>query len=86
MYAANAGNMYHSTNKKITPKDKLQALRTILQSDIVRFELLSRGEMVMSVKALNERINAIKSGLGQGQATEQEQKQINQGGLQPYEQ
>lgn len=64
-------NMYHSTNKKITPKDKLQALRTILQSDIARFELLSRGEMVMSVKALNERINAIKSGLGQGQATEQ---------------
>lgn len=64
-------NMYHSTNKKITPKDKLQALRTIGQLDIARFELLSRGEMVMSVKSLNERIKSIKANLGQPTTTEQ---------------
>jgi hypothetical protein len=45
---------------KVSTKDRLQALRTILQADIARFELLSRGEVVMSVKSLNERIDAIK--------------------------
>jgi DNA-binding CsgD family transcriptional regulator len=74
-------NMYHSTNKKITPKDRLQALRVIGQLDIARFELLSRGEVVMSVKSLNERINAIKS----SQALvnpQQQQQQANKGGRQ----
>lgn len=68
-------NMYHSTNKKITTKDKLQALRTIGQLDLARFELLSRGEVVMSVKSLNERINTIKAGLGQTQADQSQQPQ-----------
>ena len=54
-----------SNNRKITTKDRLQALRIILQADIARFELLCKGEVVMSVKSLNERINAIK--LDQGQ-------------------
>ena len=31
-----------SNNRKVTTKDRLQALRTILQADIARFELLSQ--------------------------------------------
>jgi HTH domain len=50
-------NMYNSTNKKITAKDRLQALRIIGQLDLARFELLSKGELIMSVKALNERVS-----------------------------
>ena len=57
-----------SNNRKITTKDRLQALRIILQADIARFELLCKGEVVMSVKSLNERINAIKLDQGQGPA------------------
>ena len=61
--------MYNNTNdKKITPKDRLQALRTIGQLDLARFELLSRGEVIMSIKALNERVNALKPAAEQEQA------------------
>jgi predicted transcriptional regulator len=68
-------NIYHSTNKKITPKDKLQALRTIGQLDLVRFELLKNGELVMSVKSLNERINAIKLAQNPSQGSGQQEPQ-----------
>ena len=49
-------SLFSGNTKKVTTKDRLQALRTILQADIARFELLSRGEVVMSVKSLNERL------------------------------
>ena len=54
-----------NNDKKVTTKDRLLALKTILQADIARFELLSRGKLVMSVKALNERVNALKPGADQ---------------------
>ena len=65
LYNANSNSSNNITelfnsDRKITTKDRLQALRTILQADIARFELLSRGEMVMSLKSLEERISNIQ--------------------------
>jgi len=53
------GNGKGSRNKKITTKDRLQALRTILQADIARYELLSQGEVIMSVKGIQEQLNIL---------------------------
>ncbi|MGA9841828.1 MAG: hypothetical protein WBQ25_05905, partial [Nitrososphaeraceae archaeon] len=69
-------SFFSNNNKKVTTKDRLQALRTILQADVARFELLSRGEVVMSVKSLNERIDAIK--LAQSQSQRQQIRQQQQ--------
>lgn len=69
---AECWKLYHSdssydiaflaNNRKVTTKDRLQALRTILQADLARFELLSQGEMVMCVKAMEERLVNIEGG------------------------
>ena len=64
-----------ANNKKVTTKDRIQTLRTIIQADVARFELLSKGELVMSVKSLNERIEAIKLNQSQVQTSQQPQTQ-----------
>lgn len=55
-------SFFDKGSRKITTKDRLQVFRTILQADIARFELLSRGEMVMCVKAMEERLVNIEGG------------------------
>jgi hypothetical protein len=53
----------NNISKKVTTKDRIQALRTIIQADIARFQLLERGEAMLSVKALNDKIEDLKAGL-----------------------
>lgn len=48
-------------DKRVTMRDRLQALRTIIQADQARFELLERGESVLSVKALTDEVRELKA-------------------------
>lgn len=56
-------NTDNNNSKKVTTKDRIQVLRTIIQADIARFQLLERGEAVLSVKALNDKIEDLKAGM-----------------------
>jgi hypothetical protein len=52
-------NEENNSNNKITTKDRIQAARTIIQADQIRFELLSNGEGVLAAKNLSDRVDAI---------------------------
>jgi predicted transcriptional regulator len=51
-------------------KEKLLALKIIIQSNEARFKLLSEGPSVLAIKSLEDRLNKIES-------SDQEQEQIN---------
>ena len=63
LYNANTDDstisFFNNNTIKVTTKDRLQALRTILQADVARFELLSKGEVIMSVKGIQEQLNLL---------------------------
>ena len=45
---------------KISVRDKLLALKIIIQSDETRFKLLSEGPSVLAIKSLEDRLNRIE--------------------------
>jgi hypothetical protein len=54
---------------KVQVRDKLLALKIIIQSDETRFKLLSEGPSVLAVKMLEDRLSKVEH---------QEKRQINQ--------
>jgi len=48
---------------KISVRDKLLALKIIIQTDETRFKLLSEGPSVLAIKSLEDRLNRIE-GMG----------------------
>ena len=54
-----AWRIYHDSNN-ISTKDKLSALKLIVESNEARFKLLSEGPSILAVKSLEERLNKIE--------------------------
>jgi IS30 family transposase len=54
-----AWRIYHHNND-ISVKEKLAALKLIVESNESRFKLLSEGPSILTVKALEERLNKIE--------------------------
>ena len=50
----------NSNNNIISTKEKLAALKLIIESNESRFKLLSEGPSVLAVKSLEERLNKIE--------------------------
>jgi IS30 family transposase len=48
-------------NSKMPVKEKVLALKTIIQSNETKFKLLAEGPSVLAVKSLEERLNKIES-------------------------
>jgi hypothetical protein len=55
-----AWRIYHHNNNEVSVKDKLSALKLIVESNEARFKLLSEGPSVVAVKSLEERLNKIE--------------------------
>lgn len=55
-----AQRIYHNNNNQVSVKEKLAALKLIVESNEVRFKLLSEGPSVLAVKSLEERLNKIE--------------------------
>jgi DNA-binding transcriptional ArsR family regulator len=55
-----AWRIYHHNNNELPLKDKLAALKLIVESNEARFKLLSEGPSVLAVKSLEERFNKIE--------------------------
>jgi IS30 family transposase len=53
-----AWKIYH--NNSVSLKEKLSALKLIVESNEVRFKLLSEGPSILAVKSLEERLNKIE--------------------------
>ena len=51
---------------KVQVRDKLLALKIIIQSDETRFKLLSEGPSLLAIKSLEDRLNRIE-GMGENQ-------------------
>lgn len=49
-------------NNESKPTIQLKALDTIIKTELAAFEVLSQGPLIMSVKALNERVERIETG------------------------
>jgi IS30 family transposase len=54
-----AWRLYHDNNR-VSLKEKLSALKLIVESNESRFKLLSEGLSVLAVKSLEERLNKIE--------------------------
>jgi IS30 family transposase len=54
-----AWKIYHNNND-VSLKEKLSALKLIVESNEARFKLLSEGPSVLAVKSLEERLNKIE--------------------------
>jgi hypothetical protein len=57
-----AWEAYRSNDASLKPKDKLVALKLIKECDEAKFTLFKEGPSIMSLKALEERLNKIESG------------------------
>jgi IS30 family transposase len=55
-----AWRIYHNNNNEVSVKEKLSALKLIVESNEARFKLLSEGPSVLAVKSLEERLNKIE--------------------------
>ena len=55
-----AWKIYHNNNNEVSVKEKLCALKLIVESNEARFKLLSEGPSVLAVKSLEERLNKIE--------------------------
>jgi IS30 family transposase len=55
-----AWRIYHQNNNEISLKEKLAALKLIVESNEARFKLLSEGPSVLAIKSLEERLNKIE--------------------------
>jgi DNA-binding transcriptional ArsR family regulator len=55
-----AWRIYHNNNNEVSVKEKLSALKLIVESNEARFKLLSEGHSVLAVKSLEERLNKIE--------------------------
>ena len=51
---------HHNNNNEVSVKEKLSALKLIVESNEARFKLLSEGPSVLAVKSLEERLNKIE--------------------------
>jgi IS30 family transposase len=60
-----AWRIYHQNNNQVSVKEKLAALKLIVESNQARFKLLSVGPSVLAVKSLEERLNKIEIESGQ---------------------
>ena len=56
-----AWRIYHNNNNDISVKEKLAALKLIVESNESRFKLLSEGPSVLAVKSLEERLNKVET-------------------------
>jgi transcriptional antiterminator len=55
-----AWRIYHHNNNEVTLKEKLAALKLIVEANEVKFKLLSEGPSVLAVKSIEERLNKIE--------------------------
>ena len=55
-----AWRIYHNNNNEVSVKEKLSALKLIVESNEARFKLLSDGPSVLAIKSLEERLNKIE--------------------------
>jgi transcriptional antiterminator len=55
-----AWRMYHHYNSEVSIKEKLAALKLIVEANESRFKLLSEGPSVLAIKSLEERLNKIE--------------------------
>ena len=55
-----AWRIYHNNNE-VPVKEKLAALKLIVESNEARFKLLSEGPSVLAVKSLEDRLNKIET-------------------------
>ena len=51
---------HHNNNNEVSVKEKLSALKLIIESNEARFKLLSEGPSVLAIKSLEERLNKIE--------------------------
>lgn len=51
---------YNKEDKDIRTYDKLKALNTIIVANVKRFELLTQGPTILSMKAMSERLQKIE--------------------------
>jgi hypothetical protein len=58
----NAWRMFHDVDNPLTNKEKLLALRVVIEAEEKRFKLLSEGPSVMTMQALEERLQQIEQG------------------------
>ena len=54
------GGYTTNNNNEVSVKEKLVALKLIVESNEARFKLLSEGPSVLAVKSLEERLNKIE--------------------------
>ena len=50
----------HNNNNQVSVKEKLSALKLIVESNEARFKMLSEGPSILAVKSLEERVNKIE--------------------------
>lgn len=55
-----AWKIYNNNNGSSSVKEKLAALKLIIESNEARFKLLSEGPSVLAIKSLEERLNKIE--------------------------
>jgi transcriptional antiterminator len=55
-----AWRIYHDNNNQVSVKEKLSALKLIVESNEARFKLLSEGPSILAIKSLEERLNKIE--------------------------
>jgi IS30 family transposase len=55
-----AWRIYRNNNNEVSLKEKLSALKLIVEANEARFKLLSAGPSILAVKALEERLNKIE--------------------------
>jgi len=55
-----AWRIYHHNNNEASVKEKLSALKLIVESNEARFKLLSEGPSILAVKSLEERLYKIE--------------------------
>lgn len=56
-----AWRIYNNNNNISSTKEKLAALKLIIESNEARFRLLSEGPSVLAMKSLEERLSKIES-------------------------
>jgi Trp operon repressor len=55
-----AWRIYHHNNNEVSVKEKLAALKLIVEAHEARFKLLSDGPSVLAIKSLEDRLNKIE--------------------------
>jgi IS30 family transposase len=56
-----AWRIYHHNNNEVSVKEKLSALKLIVEANESSFKLLSEGPSILAVKSLEERLNKIET-------------------------